>query len=80
MKIAAPISVLNFLRITSEHGILVKDGRCLELLSEIDTVVFDKTGTLTEDVPTVGTIYTCEAIGEDDLLTVAAAAEYYYAL
>ncbi|MEM7533768.1 MAG: heavy metal translocating P-type ATPase [Chloroflexota bacterium] len=75
MKIAAPISVLNFLRITSESGILVKDGRCLELLSEIDTVVFDKTGTLTEDVPTVGKIYTASGQTEDTILGYAAAAE-----
>ena len=59
----------------SESGILIKDGRSLELLSEVDTVIFDKTGTLTEDVPTVGQIY-AHAISEDDVLTLAAAAEY----
>ncbi|MEM7343499.1 MAG: heavy metal translocating P-type ATPase [Chloroflexota bacterium] len=76
MKIAAPFSVINFLRITSENGILVKDGRALELLSQIDTVVFDKTGTLTEDVPTVGAIYTDAGYNENELLALAAAAEY----
>ena len=76
MRIAAPISVLNFLRIASQNGVLIKDGRSLELLSEIDTIVFDKTGTLTEEVPTVGTIYTCHDYGENDVLTYAAAAEY----
>lgn len=75
MRYAAPISVLNFLRMTSESGILVKDGRCLELLSEIDTVVFDKTGTLTEEVPTVGVIHTSNGYTQNELLTYAAAAE-----
>ena len=75
MRVSGPISVLSFLRMASENGILIKDGRSLELLSEVDTVVFDKTGTLTEDVPTVGQIY-AHAVGEDDVLTLAAAAEH----
>ncbi|MCS6942293.1 MAG: hypothetical protein NZ901_05545 [Geminocystis sp.] len=32
---------------TTRHGVLVRGGRALELLSEIDTIVFDKTGTPT---------------------------------
>lgn len=75
MRFAAPISVLNFLRITSETGILIKDGRSLELLSGVDTIVFDKTGTLTAEVPTVGQIYLCGDVGEAQLLRYAAAAE-----
>ncbi|HID99086.1 MAG TPA: heavy metal translocating P-type ATPase, partial [Thiotrichaceae bacterium] len=76
MRISAPISVLNYLRITSRNGILVKDGRSLELLAQVDTIVFDKTGTLTEDVPHVGEIYTCLGVDEQKVLTYAAAAEY----
>lgn len=76
MRLAAPIGVLNFLYMTSDQGILVKDGRCLELLADVDTVVFDKTGTLTEDIPTVGAIYTCDGLSAEEILTYAAAAEY----
>ena len=75
MRIAAPLSVLNFLRIASEKGVLIKDGRSLELLSEVDTLVFDKTGTLTKEVPTIGTIVTCHGYDENDVLAIAAAAE-----
>ena len=57
LRASAPIAMLNFLRIASQKGILIKDGRSLELLGQVDTVVFDKTGTLTEEVPTVGQIY-----------------------
>ncbi len=76
IRTIAPICLLNFLQIASDQGILVKDGRALELLSEVDTIVFDKTGTLTEEQPHVGAIYTCQGINENELLTLAAAAEY----
>jgi Cu2+-exporting ATPase len=76
MKILGPLSVLNFLQVTSHHGILIKDGRALEQLSKVDTIVFDKTGTLTLDQPHVGAIYTCYNYTPDLLLTLAAAAEH----
>jgi Cu2+-exporting ATPase len=78
MRLISPISVLNYLKILSEHGILVKDGRALELLDQVDTVVFDKTGTLTLDQPYIGNIYICAGIGitENKLLMYAASAEY----
>ena len=75
MRFAAPISVLNFLRITAENGILIKDGRALEQLSQIDTVIFDKTGTLTEEVPTVGAIHPANGYSKNELAAYAAAAE-----
>lgn len=76
MRLIAPISVLNFLRIASQKGILIKDGRSLELLSDVDIAVFDKTGTLTQEVPTVGKIIPAHGYNEDELLRLAAAAEY----
>ncbi|MEK8017471.1 MAG: heavy metal translocating P-type ATPase [Candidatus Parabeggiatoa sp.] len=76
VRIISPLSVLNFLRLASEKSILIKDGRVLELLNQVDTVVFDKTGTLTQEQPHVGKIYTLGNYQENDLLTYAAAAEY----
>jgi len=76
IRLVAPIGLLNFLQMASDQGILIKDGRALELLNDVDTIVFDKTGTLTEEVPHVGAIYTCLGINENELLTLAAAAEY----
>ncbi|MFZ4655711.1 MAG: heavy metal translocating P-type ATPase [Caldilineaceae bacterium] len=76
MKILGPLSVLNFLQITSHHGILIKDGRALEQISKVDTVVFDKTGTLTLEQPHVGALYPCNGYDEATLLTYAAAAEH----
>jgi len=76
LRLTAPTSALNFLRLASRQGLLIKDGRALEILQQVDTVVFDKTGTLTLAQPHVGEITTCGGITEDQLLTYAAAAEY----
>jgi P-type E1-E2 ATPase len=76
MGIVAPISIMNFLNLASQSGILIKDGRTLDLLNQVDTIVFDKTGTLTKEQPYVGSIYTCAAYDANAVLTFAAAAEY----
>lgn len=76
IRIFAPISTLNFLRIASEKGILVKDGRALEKISQIDTIVFDKTGTLTQEQPHVGHIYVFNDYQENEVLSYAATAEF----
>lgn len=76
LELVSPIMVLNFLTIASEEGILIKDGRSLELLSKVDAVVFDKTGTLTTSRPHIGKIHTLNEYSEHELLIYAAAAEY----
>jgi len=76
MKLYGPISVLNFLHIMAKNGILIKDGRSLETLQKLDTVIFDKTGTLTVEQPELGGIYPLPAYDEETLLTYAAAAEH----
>lgn len=76
MRLVAPLSMLNFLQIASDDGILIKDGRSLQLLPQVDTVVFDKTGTLTMLQPCVRNIYLFENAEEETVLAYAAAAEY----
>ncbi|MGQ4807056.1 Potassium-transporting ATPase ATP-binding subunit [Candidatus Entotheonellaceae bacterium PAL068K] len=76
LRITAPIAMLNFLNIASRNGILIKDGRSLESLVDVDTVVFDKTGTLTLEQLTVARIYSCNGLAEETLLACAATAEY----
>ncbi len=75
MKLYGPITVLNFLHILAKNGILIKDGRSLEMLQQIDTVVFDKTGTLTVEQPQLASIYPIPPFDEETLLAYAAAAE-----
>ncbi|OAD18747.1 heavy metal translocating P-type ATPase [Candidatus Thiomargarita nelsonii] len=76
MIIFGPISVLNYLQILSRQGILVKDGRVLESLRQVDTVVFDKTGTLTLEQPSIGAIHRLAHYDEEQILRYAASAEY----
>ncbi|MEZ4662626.1 MAG: HAD family hydrolase [Caldilineaceae bacterium] len=75
VRILTPLGVLNFLNLAARSHILIKDGRVLELLNRVDTVIFDKTGTLTLNEPTVTEIYTVGEISADELLWYAAAAE-----
>jgi len=75
MKEFGPVSMIISLNMACEQGILIKDGRSLELFNEIDTVVFDKTGTLTLEQPTVGEIHCFNGASENDILKYAAAAE-----
>ena len=70
-----PLSMLSHLHIASQHGVLIKDGRSLELLNEVDTVVFDKTGTLTLKQPRLKQVYSCSDFSEMEILQFAATAE-----
>ncbi len=73
---AGPLSMLSYLNLASHQGILVKDGRSLETLQRVDTVVFDKTGTLTQEEPELGKIYALDDWSESDVLRLAAVTEY----
>lgn len=77
LRIVAPIGTLNYLHSALGKGLLIKDGRVIEELDEVDTVLFDKTGTLTYEQPEVGSIISCnDNFSGDDILTFAATAEH----
>jgi Cu2+-exporting ATPase len=76
VRVGAPVTMLNLLNIASRNAILLKDGRSLELLSDVDTVLFDKTGTLTIAQPHVTAVHRANGFDEERVLTFAAAAEH----
>jgi heavy metal translocating P-type ATPase len=75
IRMAAPIAMLSSLTLCAQHGILVKSGRALETMNDVDTFLFDKTGTLTRERPEVGRIVTFEGYDESQILQWTAAAE-----
>jgi Cu2+-exporting ATPase len=74
--ISGPLALRNYLTVATRRSILIKDGRSLDLLTEIDTVVFDKTGTLTLEQPHVTHVHTFAHVDAQDLLRYAAAIEH----
>jgi Cu2+-exporting ATPase len=75
IRMAAPLGMLSTLALCAQKGILVKDGRALDLLCEVDTVLFDKTGTLTRERPEVGRMVAANGLDALEILRFAAAAE-----
>jgi len=75
IRMAAPLAMLSTLALCAQKGVLVKDGRALDLLCEVDTVLFDKTGTLTRERPEVGRIIAANGLNPMQILRFAAAAE-----
>lgn len=76
MRLFIPLSMLRHLREVSEAGAMIRDGRSLHTLGQIDTVVFDKTGTLTLGQLRVCAVWPCGQRGPDEVLCLAAAAEH----
>jgi Cu2+-exporting ATPase len=75
MLVYGPLSMLTYLQLAARRGILVKDGRALEVLQQVDAFVFDKTGTLTQEQPRVVSVEAREGHDAHTVLAYAAAAE-----
>ena len=71
------LSNISFLLYATHREILIKDGRSLEILGQVDTLIFDKTGTLTQPQPQVTDVHLCAECSTADLLRYAAAAEQH---
>lgn len=86
MIVASPCAVvlatmpplLSAIANAGRHGVLVKSAVVMERLGQVDAVALDKTGTLTEGTPRVTDVRPLPGSGldEDELLTLAAAAEH----
>lgn len=74
LVISTPAAITSGLAAAARRGALIKGGAALEQLSQVQHIAFDKTGTLTVGKPQVTGVYP-QDIGEDELLTLAAAVE-----
>jgi heavy metal translocating P-type ATPase len=77
IRVAAPTTVLSSMTKAARHGILIKGGRYLEQLAQVDAIVFDKTGTLTLGAPEVveSVHYADGDLSSETILQLAAAAQ-----
>jgi len=75
LGLAIPLVVSIATERAARGGVLIKDRLALESMRQVDTVLFDKTGTLTKGDPTVTAIEPISGLSENEVLTLAAAAE-----
>lgn len=59
------------LSVATKKGILIKNSKFIEELTEIDTVVFDKTGTVTEGRLSLTDILPADGVTREELLSAA---------
>ena len=74
LGLATPTAIMVGTGLGANRGVLFKNATALETSAQIDTVVMDKTGTLTKGEPEVTDVIP-DGVGEDELLTFAAAVE-----
>lgn len=77
MRAAMSLGLLTYLDSANTPKLLIKDGRAVESLNFVDTVIFDKTGTLTYAQPTVRIVHAFADVTTEELLGVAAAMEMH---
>jgi Cu+-exporting ATPase len=86
LGLATPTAVMVGTGLAAKRGILIKNGKALEIARKIDAVVFDKTGTLTKGEPAVTDIVSLTETpirqpagqilkSENEILQIAASAE-----
>lgn len=75
LGLATPTALMVGTGLGAENGILIRQGKAVEILREIDTIVLDKTGTITEGNPSLTNVITNGTVRKRQLLEFAASAE-----
>ncbi len=75
--LATPMAMLASIGTAARRGLLIKGGRAIEALDRARVILLDKTGTLTLGRPEIRRVVAADGFTDDELLTLAAAAERY---
>jgi Cd2+/Zn2+-exporting ATPase/Cu+-exporting ATPase len=80
--LATPVAMLASIGAGAQHGLLIKGGKYLELLSRADVLLIDKTGTLTLGQPRIVDFRLLDdsvaaRYSQEDILRLVATAERY---
>lgn len=73
--LATPMATAVASGVSSQHGILIKNGAILEVLNEVDHFVFDKTGTLTKGKMHIEQSYFIDGVDETRIMKQVALIE-----
>ena len=72
-----PLAILGAIGRAAQKGVIIKGGRYLEGLSNVDVVVLDKTGTLTLGTPAVVEVRAAPGVSPQEVVRIAASAERF---
>jgi P-type Cu+ transporter len=75
LGLATPMSIMVGTGRGARAGVLIKNAEAIEIMEKIDTLVIDKTGTLTLGKPQLAGVTATGAVGESELLRLAASLE-----
>ncbi|WP_013324223.1 heavy metal translocating P-type ATPase [Gloeothece verrucosa] len=76
IRVSVPTTVMAALYGAARRGVVIRSGRALEQLAQVDAIVFDKTGTLTQgNIQVIGIKTASEQIVPERVVQLAAAAE-----
>jgi Cu+-exporting ATPase len=75
LGLATPLSIMVGTGKGARAGILIRSAEALETAHKLDTIVLDKTGTITAGKPALTDAHVVNAMSEDELLALVAAAE-----
>ena len=75
LVISTPVAVICGLTRAARAGVLIKGGRYLEALGQLQALAFDKTGTLTRGTPQVMEVRALNGTDPVEVLRLAAAVE-----